>query len=297
MERRVIYLSVLLGVLASLCSGFGGDVLAVCGFGGDACGGDVTVGRVLLERLCGGGLGMGWIATAIGAGLSVLSSLYGGAKARQQAKEADREMAASRAKNDNWFRRRYNENYADTSAGQNLLRKAQEFGRDYWRKARGQQRVSGATDAQAALAKQQGLTMQGNTISQIAANDTSRKQAADTSHRQRDAQLSTQYIQNQQKKAAQTQYAAGQASNALMQAGAVIDTAGAGSAARAAGAKLPKGASAPYGATASDAFAMDASGNPIMGGDGKPMMNLDDQGTLDYINSHQVMDDFWKDLQ
>lgn len=112
-------MSVLLGVLASLCSGFGGDVLAVCGFGGDACGGDVTVGRVLLERLCGGGLGMGWIATAIGAGLSVLSSLYGGAKARQQAKEADREMAASRAKNDNWFRRRYNENYADTSAGQN----------------------------------------------------------------------------------------------------------------------------------------------------------------------------------
>lgn len=294
MERRLIYLSVLLGVLASLCSGFGGDVLAACGFGGDACGGDGTVCRVLLERLCGDGLGMGWIATAIGAGLSVLSSLYGGAKARQQAKEADREMAASRAKNDNWFRRRYNENYADTAAGQNLLRKAQEFGRDYWRKARGQQRVSGATDAQAALAKQQGLTMQGNTISQIAANDTSRKQAADTSHRQRDAQLSTQYIQNQQKKAAQTQYAAGQASNALMQAGAVIDTAGAGSAARAAGgAKLPKGASAPYGATASDAFAMDASGNPIMGADGKPMMSLDSQGTLDYINTH----DFWKDLQ
>ena len=284
-------MSVLLGVLASLCSGFGGDVLALCGFGGDAWGGDVTVCRVLLERLCGDGLGMGWIATAIGAGLSVLSSLYGGAKARQQAKEADREMAASRAKNDNWFRRRYNENYADTAAGQNLLRKAQEFGRDYWRKARGQQRVSGATDAQAALAKQQGLTMQGNTLSQIAANDTSRKQAADTSHRQRDAQLSTQYIQNQQKKAAQTQYAAGQASNALMQAGAVIDTAGAaGGAARAAGgAKLPKGASAPYGATASDAFPMDASGNPIKG--------ADSQGISDYINSHQVMDDFWKDLQ
>ena len=63
-----------------------------------------------------------WIATAIGAAASLASSLIGGHKAAQAAREAERKQKAREASENAWYLRRYNEDYADTAAGQNLMR-------------------------------------------------------------------------------------------------------------------------------------------------------------------------------
>lgn len=163
------------------------------------------------------------IATLIGAGLAVGSSLWGGYKASQAAKKANRQIANQRAANQAWFNRRYNEDYADTAAGQRLITQAKDYAKDNWKKAQGASRVGGATDESAAAAKEAGNKMVGNTISGIAAADTARKDRIDAQYRAMDNSLAQQQIAVEQNRAAQISQAASQASNAMMNAGAYID--------------------------------------------------------------------------
>lgn len=163
------------------------------------------------------------IATLIGAGLAVGSSLWGGAKAAQAARKANRQIANQRAANQAWFNRRYNEDYADTAAGQRLITQAKDYAKDNWKKAQGASRVGGATDESAAAAKEAGNKMVGNTISGIAAADTARKDRIDAQYRSLDNSLAQQQIAVEQNRAAQITQAASQASNAMMNAGAYID--------------------------------------------------------------------------
>ena len=163
------------------------------------------------------------IATLIGAGLAVGSSLWGGYKASQAAKKANRQIANQRAANQAWFNRRYNEDYADTAAGQRLITQAKDYAKDNWKKAQGASRVGGATDESAAAAKEAGNKMVGNTISGIAAADTARKDRIDSQYRAMDNSLAQQQIAVEQNRAAQISQAASQASNAMMNAGAYID--------------------------------------------------------------------------
>ena len=163
------------------------------------------------------------IATLIGTGLAVGSSLWGGYKASQAAKKANRQIANQRAANQAWFNRRYNEDYADTAAGQRLITQAKDYAKDNWKKAQGASRVGGATDESAAAAKEAGNKMVGNTISGIAAADTARKDRIDAQYRAMDNSLAQQQIAVEQNRAAQISQAASQASNAMMNAGAYID--------------------------------------------------------------------------
>lgn len=163
------------------------------------------------------------IATLIGAGLAVGSSLWGGAKAAQAARKANRQIANQRAANQAWFNRRYNEDYADTAAGQRLITQAKDYAKDNWKKAQGASRVGGATDESAAAAKEAGNKMVGNTISGIAAADTARKDRIDAQYRSLDNSLAQQQIAVEQNRAAQISQAASQASNAMINAGAYID--------------------------------------------------------------------------
>lgn len=163
------------------------------------------------------------IATLIGAGLAVGSSIWGGYKASQAAKKANQQIANQKAANQAWFNRRYNEDYADTAAGQRLITQAKDYAKDNWKKAQGASRVGGATDESAAAAKEAGNKMVGNTISGIAAADTARKDRIDAQYRSLDNSLSRQQIAVEQNRAAQISQAASQASNAMMNAGAYID--------------------------------------------------------------------------
>lgn len=176
-----------------------------------------------IESIQGGTFQKNWIATAIGAGLGLASSLLGGSAASRAMKEAERRQRVQEAKESAWYNRRYNEDYADTAAGQNLIRRAKDFAKENWKKAAGAQAVAGGTDAATAQAKEAGNKMVGDTIANIAANDVARKDNADNLHRQAEAQFAQMDMNREVARAQNISDAAAKASNAIMQGASAFE--------------------------------------------------------------------------
>jgi hypothetical protein len=168
-----------------------------------------------------------WIATAIGVGAGLASSLLGGFGASRAAKRAERRHREQAAQERAWYNRRYNEDYIDTAAGQNLVRRAKEFARDNWRKAAGAQAVAGGTQAATQMAKDAGNKMVGDTIANIGANDQARKAQVDNMHRQAEQNFAKMDMERELTRAQNITTAAQNASNAMMAAGSGIDAANA----------------------------------------------------------------------
>lgn len=160
-----------------------------------------------------------WIATAAMLAGSVASSLFGANKAKQAARKAKRENTYRSNAEKAWYDKEYNTDYLDTKAGQNLMRKAQEVQDNYVRKADGAAAVGGGTAASTAMAKESANKAIGDTIANVAAQDTARKAQVSDQHQQNVSQLSRERQQIEQNKAQATSDAAQNMSNALMQAG------------------------------------------------------------------------------
>ena len=167
-----------------------------------------------------------WIATALGVAGGLASSLIGGNAAERAAREAERRQRALENKENAWYTRRYNEDYLDTAAGQNLVRRAKDYARENWKKAAGAQAVAGGTDAATAMAKEAGNRMVGDTIANIAAADSQRKANVDAQHRQAERSFAKMDMQRANQRAANITNSAQNASNAMMNAGAAIDNTG-----------------------------------------------------------------------
>ena len=166
-----------------------------------------------------------WVAAAIGAAAGIASSLIGGISASKAARAAERRQRELEAKENAWYNRRYNEDYVDTAAGQNLVRRAKDYAKEQWKKASGAQAVAGGTDAATATAKDAGNKMVGDTIANIAAADSQRKAQVDNMHMQNEQRFAQMDIQRENQRAANITNAAQQASNALISAGAAIEQA------------------------------------------------------------------------
>ena len=151
------------------------------------------------------------------AGASLASSIWGGSKAAKAAEEERRRLEAEKRKVEAERMRKLNEDYIDTSAGQNLLRIARQERDKAWKRAEGAAAVAGGTDAEVAQAKEAGNKMVGDTIANIASQDTARKDNIDASYRHELAGLNQQQIAADKEKAQAIAGAAGQASGALMQ--------------------------------------------------------------------------------
>lgn len=158
-----------------------------------------------------------WIATAAMLAGSVASSLFGGAKARKAARQAERERKYRAAAEKAWYDKEYNTDYIDTKAGQNLMRRAQEVQDSYVRKADGA--VGGGTAAATAMAKEAANKTMGDTIANIGANDTARKQQVADKHFQHQVGQSQEREQAAMQTAQNTSEAAQNMSNALFTAG------------------------------------------------------------------------------
>lgn len=167
-----------------------------------------------------------WIGAALGVVGGLASSLIGGNAASKAAKAAERRQREQEAKEQAWYNRRYNEDYVDTAAGQNLVRRAKDYAREQWKKAAGAQAVAGGTDAATQMAKDAGNRMVGDTIANIAAADTQRKDNVDNMHRQAEAQFAQMDMAREMQRAQYITNAAQAASNAMMSAGAAVDQAG-----------------------------------------------------------------------
>lgn len=160
-----------------------------------------------------------WIATAAMLAGSVASSLFGANKAKKAARKAQKENTYRSNAEKAWYDKEYNTDYLDTKAGQNLMRRAQEVQNEYIRKADGAAAVGGGTAASVAMAKEAANKTIGDTVANIAAQDTSRKQHVADAHLQNTQQLSRERQQIEQQKAQATSDAAQNMSNALMSAG------------------------------------------------------------------------------
>jgi hypothetical protein len=166
-----------------------------------------------------------WVLSAIGAGVGLASSLFGGIQSAKAAREAERKQKVQEAKEEAWYNRRYNEDYADTAAGQNLVRRAKEYAKENWKKAAGAQAVAGGTDAATAMTKEAGTKMVGDTIAEMAASDQARKAQVDDMHRQAQANFAQMDMAREQQRAQNITNAAQGASNAIMSAASAVDQA------------------------------------------------------------------------
>lgn len=171
-----------------------------------------------------------WITTAIGAGLSLASSLFGGSKSEDYAEKAYQAQikANKRARDaeEAWYQRKMNESYVDTAAGQALINRAKEFAKEQNKRAEGQAAVAGATEAATAMSKEAGNKMVGETIANMAAQDTARKDRADEIHHNAEqsnikdeGNITANYLNTKSQNVSQ---AASGASNALMGIGTAI---------------------------------------------------------------------------
>lgn len=154
--------------------------------------------------------------------LSVGSSILGGVSSANAARRAERLRQEQDAKNSAWFNRKYNESYIDTAAGRNAIRQAQDYAKRQTQRAEGAAAVTGGTDAAVAQAKEGANKMIGDTIGNLAAQDTARKENAEATYQQQQENSTAWQMQNQQMKANAIAQAAQGASNALMQGASLL---------------------------------------------------------------------------
>ena len=160
-----------------------------------------------------------WVLGAASLALGIGSSLFGANKAKKAARRAQAENQYRTNAEKAWYDKNYNTDYLDTKAGQNLMRRAQEVQDEYIRKADGAAAVGGGTAASVAQAKESANKAMGDTIANIAAQDTSRKQHVEDAHLANTQQLSRERQQIEQQKAQATSDAAQNASNSLFNFG------------------------------------------------------------------------------
>ena len=160
-----------------------------------------------------------WVLGAASLALGVGSSLFGANKAKKAARRAAAENKYRTNAEKAWYDKNYNTDYLDTKAGQNLMRRAKEVQDEYVRKADGAAAVGGGTAASVAMAKEAANKAMGDTIANVAAQDTARKQHVEDAHLQNTQQLSRERQQIEQQKAQATSDAAQNASNAMFNFG------------------------------------------------------------------------------
>lgn len=160
-----------------------------------------------------------WVLGAASLALGVASSLFGANKAKKAARRSQAENTYRTNAEKAWYDKNYNTDYLDTKAGKNLMRRAKEVQDEYVRKADGAAAVGGGTAASVAMAKEAANKAMGDTIANVAAQDTARKQHVEDAHLQNTQQLSRERQQIEQQKAQATSDAAQNASNAMFNFG------------------------------------------------------------------------------
>ena len=164
-----------------------------------------------------------WIAAAIGAGVGLASSLIGGAKASSAARAAERRQREREAAEMASYTRRYNQDVTDTASGQNLIRIAKDQAKEQWKKAAGAQAVAGGTDAATQMAKDAGNKMVGDTIANMKAMDDARKDRIDAQHEANLNNFAQMDMEREINRANAITDAAGNASNAILQAASALE--------------------------------------------------------------------------
>ncbi|MCR5270571.1 MAG: hypothetical protein K6D91_06090 [Prevotella sp.] len=158
------------------------------------------------------------MGTALAVG-GLATSIIGGISASSARKQAQKIAANQHSQEEAWYKRRYNEDYVDSAAGQRLVTMARDAAREHVKRAQGQAAVMGATDAATQIAKDNANKMVGDTIANIAAQDTARKDNIAAQQMESQRAYAAQQMQFENEKAANIANATAQAGNAMASIG------------------------------------------------------------------------------
>jgi HSP90 family molecular chaperone len=154
------------------------------------------------------------VGTILGTAAQVGGAIYGAVKSSEANKKAMDLIAKQRDENKKWYEAKMAEDYMQRADVQNVLRKQKELLADQYQRAKATNLVAGGTDESLALQQQAANAQMGETMSNIAAQASSAKDAAETAYRTQDAALTKQQIGVHQDEADAIAKAAGQVGEA-----------------------------------------------------------------------------------
>lgn len=155
------------------------------------------------------------VGEIIGTAVQVGKSIYGAVKSSQANKRAEDLIRSQRDENRKWYEEKMSEDYTQRADVQNILRKQRDLFDEQYKRARATNLVAGGTDESLALQQAQANEAMGETMSNIAAQSTSYKEAVENQYRNQDAALNQQQAQLEQNKANAIASAAGQMGSAV----------------------------------------------------------------------------------
>lgn len=152
----------------------------------------------------------------IGAGLGLAGSIYGGIQASKAMREVRGNIKQQQKENQNWYDRRYNEDFTQSATAQNILRQNAEEYKRRNQAAAGAAAVSGGTEESVAAEKERNAKALADATATIAAAGDARKD-----------RIEQQYMSNKQGLQGQLNNMEIAKANAISQAvGGVADAAG-----------------------------------------------------------------------
>lgn len=140
----------------------------------------------------------------IGAGLSLASSIAGGIANRKAADAQKAELERQKQENQAWYTRKYYEDPTKRADTQRLLTQMHEQIRDRNRAAKGRQTIMGGTEDSTTAVKEANNKTMADTVSQIVANNDSRKEQIEQQYRNNMRSIEGQQMQQNVTSAANT---------------------------------------------------------------------------------------------
>lgn len=144
------------------------------------------------------------IGGLIAGGLSALGSIFGGVSASEAMKRARQNIEKQMDENQDWYDRRYNEDFTQRADAQRMLTMTEDAIRQRNRAAAGTQAVTGGNEASVAAAKAANNAASADAASRIAAAGEQRRDQIENQYQNRKEALQGQLNQLEVQKAQNT---------------------------------------------------------------------------------------------
>jgi hypothetical protein len=132
------------------------------------------------------------IGSAIGAGLKVGGAILGGIAQSKAAKKQQKRLQQQMKENQDWYDRRYNEDFTQRADAQRLLTMTQDAMRRNNQASAGTAAVMGGSTESVAAAKAANNQVMADTVSQIAADAANQKNAIEQQYMANKSNIITQ---------------------------------------------------------------------------------------------------------
>ena len=151
---------------------------------------------------------------AIGGATALAGAIGGAIRSAQYGNKARRLIQDQRNENRRWYDRRRSEDYTMRSDAQALLKRQRELLDEQYKRARATNAVAGGTDESLALQKEAANRSVSDTMTNIAANASTHKDAVESQYRAQDALLNQQQAAELKQQSANAAQAGAQVANA-----------------------------------------------------------------------------------